>query len=365
MDLPFIVDISYHFPNGKLLSVSFSRPINKPSLTIILGPSGSGKSTFLHCLVGIETPSSGFIRYGKSQWYDSEKKISLPPQERSASLLFQDYPLFPHLSVLNNIIFGIKNRSRKERLKQGRNWLERVQLKDKENYYPNELSGGEKQRVALAQMFASRPQLIILDEPFSALDQVMRTDLRIKVRAWIEEAKCTAIIVTHHLTEALALGDYLIILSAGKVLQKGSPMEIFNHPSHASVAKIMGVENLLPGVAIASEKGLITLDFGKGRLVGPGSARPGQKCFAAIRSEEVILKKRYLSGSSIRNHLSGVIQAIYPFGFQVEVIIDCGFLLRARIPQQLVQDLQLKLGTQITAVIKAPTIHMFSSSDLF
>jgi len=356
-------DISHRFPKGGQLSVCFSGLEAPPGITVLLGPSGSGKSTLLHCLAGIEQPESGFIRHGESLWFDAKKRIHFPPQKRPLTLLFQNYPLFPHLSVLNNILYGLNDASNENKRKQAMAWLERLHLQGKGKHSPAQLSGGEQQRVALAQVMAPGPQVLLLDEPFSAVDQTLRIQLRGALRDWIKEAGSTAIIVTHQLSEALALGDELIVLSSGKILQQGQPMEIFKRPAQAEVAKIVGFENLLPGRVIWEEKGLIRLDIGKTSVLGSGSGALGQSCFAAIRSEEVLLEKCPSKTSSARNHLPATIQSLRPCGFYVDVLVDCGILLKARITAQSVQTLDLRPGDRITAVMKASAVQIFPALE--
>ncbi|MFQ5949067.1 MAG: ABC transporter ATP-binding protein, partial [Nitrospiria bacterium] len=241
--MAFTVDLEYFFPNRASLSTGFSLPIDGAGITVLFGPSGSGKSTLLHFLAGIKNPDRGLIRFGDRLWFDAGKKVSLPPQKRSAGLLFQDYPLFPHLTVSRNIAYGLNRLPTSERKDRVKRWIDRLKLRGKEGQYPNALSGGEQQRVALAQTLAPQPRLVLLDEPFSALDRSTRSDIRVEVKRTIHDAGILAIVVTHDLADAMALGDHIIILSEGKILQQGNPLEIFSRPALPSVAEIVGVEN--------------------------------------------------------------------------------------------------------------------------
>jgi len=356
-------DFSYRFQKGGRLSVSSSTLAAGAGITVILGPSGSGKSTLLHCLAGLRQPEEGFIRNGQSFWFHSERRIHCPSQLRPMTLLFQDYPLFPHLNVLDNILYGLKKPSQKDLKKRGLLWLERVGLKGQATQRPGALSGGERQRAALAQVMAPDPDLLLLDEPFSALDQATRSRIRNILREWVQAVGASVLIASHHLPDALALGKNLIVLSEGKILQQGNPLEIFNRPSHPSVARVVGFENLLAGSVIRAEKGLVHLELGASCLVGSGLLRRGERAFAAVRAEEVILEKGRTRASSARNHLKAKIHSIEPCGFHVDVLVDCGGWLRARIPAQSAQELKLKPGDEVSAVIKSSSVHMIPAGS--
>ncbi len=357
MDLS--LDFQYRFPKGGQLSARLSITQEGSTIAAILGPSGSGKSTLLHCIAGVQKPDSGYIKTNQITYFDSEQKIAIPAHERSNGLLFQKAPLFPHLNVRKNIVYGLKERPSLAQKEIVNEWLERFTLPGKAERYPDELSGGERQRVALAQTLAPEPQLLLLDEPLSALDPVTRTDMRKKLRSWLIDHKRSALIVTHDLAEALSFSDHLIIMSEGHILQYGKAMDIFSRPSLPEVAKIVGVENLLPGKVLKVKAGLLSLSLGKAVLSAIGSGLPKQACFVGIRSEEVVLERGQSTKSSARNHLKGRVQEIIPYGSQVGIVMDCGFPLLARITEQSRQELALVPGTEITAAIKASSIQVF------
>ncbi|MFQ5597226.1 MAG: ABC transporter ATP-binding protein [Nitrospiria bacterium] len=354
-------DFQYRLQKGSRLNIKFSIPIDNASTTVIFGPSGSGKSTLLHCLAGIEIPSAGFIRCAHVEWFNRSKQLHLSPGKRSVGLLFQDYPLFPHLRVYKNIIFGIQSRLHQDKVDAVKKWVRLFALSGKENRYPHELSGGERQRVALAQILAAEPSLLLLDEPFSALDSYTRTELQGQLRQWLSEKRRSAVVVTHDLADALALGNHLIVLSEGNILQQGHPIEIFSQPAVPAVAKIIGIENLIGATVLDCEEDVVTLVIGNERLVASGSALPKQACFAAIRADEVILEKGKGSKSSARNRLPGIVKNIKPMGSHVGVEVDCGFLLKTKITQRSLQALSLAPDNKITAVIKASAIKVIPS----
>lgn len=361
------VDLKYLFAGGKPLTAKFSLPADGAGITVLFGPSGSGKSTLLHFFAGIKKPDSGIIQWGGQTWFDSSQKVNLPPQKRSAGLLFQEYPLFPHLTVSSNIAYGLNRLPLPVKKERIRSWIDALHLQGKEKRYPNALSGGERQRVALAQTLAPRPDLLLLDEPFSALDRPMRSAIRSDVRRMICGAGKSAILVTHDLEDALALGDHIIILSEGKILQEGSPLEIFSRPANPSVAKIVGVENFQPARVVEMRDGMASLAVKKESLLALAPVDPSaalvekQNCFISFRAEEIVLEKGKPQKSSARNHLEGIVREIIPAGLKARVVIDCGFLLAAGITTQAVEDLSLCPGEKITAVIKASAIQILPS----
>jgi molybdate transport system ATP-binding protein len=195
---------------GFSLEIEFA--LIKGSFTGVLGPSGSGKSTLIRCLAGLELPDAGFIRSDGGRWYDSSQKINLRPQRRPVGLVFQDYALFPHLTALGNVLFA--NPDRQAALA----WLDRVGLADQAAHLPGELSGGQKQRVALARALARSPELLLLDEPLSAVDEELRSDLGDQLRNLVKESGTTALMVTHSRPEIGRLCDEVLEMREGRLV---------------------------------------------------------------------------------------------------------------------------------------------------
>lgn len=356
MDLA--VDFEYPLPQGVTLRARFSISLDAPRIVVLFGPSGSGKSTLLHCLAGLLQPEKGAIRYGDAIWFDAAQRIFLPPQRRSIGLLFQDYPLFPHLTVRENIVYGLRRKSRPEKEAAALRWIGRFQLSERENRFPEALSGGEQQRVALARALAPRPRLLLLDEPFSALDLQTRGAVRKELKRWVADERATAIVVTHDIVDAMSLGEELIVISEGALLQQGHPLDVFGRPASSEVAKIVGMENLLQAQVIDSSAERVVLEIGKGRLIAVGALPRGERCYLSIRAEEVLLERGKPDQSSARNRLLGRIQELIPAGPQTRVVIDCGFPLTAVVTRQAVEELSLRPGEEITAVIKASSVHL-------
>ncbi len=259
---------------------NFSLQLESKNILALLGPSGCGKTTVLRLIAGFERADKGTIKLGERVVLSD--KSFVPPEERGVGLVFQDYALFPHLTVLENVAFGLKRKSKREIKEQAKSSINLVGLGDKGERFPHELSGGERQRVALARALAPRPILILLDEPFSNLDADRRQRMREEVRVILKSTHATAIFVTHDQEEALYMGDSLAVMNEGRLEQIGSPETIFHQPSTRFVAEFMGNTDFLPG--LVSEKGIET-DAG---LVRQKVSVPiGSKVELAVRADDI------------------------------------------------------------------------------
>ena len=216
--------------------LSFS--VNKGQIFTLLGPSGCGKSTILRLIAGLETPTKGKIIIDGVTVFDAN--INLTPEKRKIGLVFQDYALFPHLSVFDNIIFGLYGKSTKEKRKRADELLDIVNMQAFEKRYPHELSGGQQQRVALARAIANKPALLLMDEPFSNLDTILREKMRLEIYDIIKKTDTTAIFVTHDQGEALSMSDQIAFLKEGKMSQIGTPHQLYWEPRDNHTAAFMG-----------------------------------------------------------------------------------------------------------------------------
>ncbi len=229
-------------------------------LFFLLGPSGCGKTTLLRCLGGFETPTSGRVLL------DGEDITTVPPHRRDTAMVFQGYALWPHMTVAQNVGFGLENRGvekteRERRVKQA---LHTVQIEELANRRPNELSGGQQQRVALARTLVVEPGCLLLDEPLANLDAKLRRDMRSEIRRICKEAKLTGVYVTHDRQEALSMADRIAVLRDGRILQVGTPREIYTKPSCTFVASFIGESNFIPAKVktIAADRVAVDTVFG-------------------------------------------------------------------------------------------------------
>ncbi len=216
--------------------------LEKGSITALIGASGSGKSSLFRVLSGLEQPSSGQIYSDGVCWFDADKKTNLAVQKRKVGMVFQDYALFEHLTVYENIAYGVEKSKQVDAINQ---WLSRIKLSHKADMYPQALSGGEKQRVALARVLVAEPDILLLDEPFSALDSAIRHDLRRELQTLISDAQIPVLIATHDLLEARFLADTLYVLADGKIIQHGPVASTFKKPQTVQAAKVLGWQNIL------------------------------------------------------------------------------------------------------------------------
>ena len=260
--------------------VSFSVP--KGQQLTLLGPSGCGKSTTLRAIAGLETPAAGAIRIGDRNMYSAAEKLNVPTERRGLSMVFQSYAIWPHMSVYDNVAYGLKVRrkSRSEIEVNVKRALALVQMEDYAKRPASQLSGGQQQRVALARACAFSPEVLLFDEPLSNLDAKLRGDMRIELRELQHRLGVTSIYVTHDLEEALAMSDRIVVMNRGRIEQSGTPSEIYNYPRTAFVADFVGSANLIEGrvrddlsangdVVIETEGGELVHGITHGRRLGP------------------------------------------------------------------------------------------------
>jgi iron(III) transport system ATP-binding protein len=247
----------------------------------LLGPSGAGKSTILRLIAGLEAVDAGEIRVGDEIL--SATGATVPAETRRIGMVFQDYSLFPHLTAAANVAFGLRDLGRAERESVARRWLDRVGLSARADAFPHELSGGEQQRVALARALAPAPRAVLLDEPFSGLDPVLRAELRDATLATLAETRTTTLFVTHDAEDALQIADKLVVLKAGRVLQEAAPRDAYDRPANIDVAAALGPINMFAGRV---ENGAVRTPFGDVRAT---HLPEGASAAAAVRAESIAL----------------------------------------------------------------------------
>jgi len=326
---------------------------------VLFGPSGSGKTTILRCLAGLDQPQEGSIRFGDEVWFDASVRLNRTPQQRRLAYVAQDYGLFPHLTVDQNVRFGMDADSR-DAGKRVETLLRTVHLQGMGSRLPAQLSGGERQRVALARALARNPRLILLDEPLAALDLPLRDPMRQELRQFLRSVDVPSIVVTHDRVDALTLGDRMAVLSGGYVRQVGPVHEVFSRPADLAVAASVGVETVVPGQIVAVNHGLATVRVGDAQILAAHSAAPATSVFACIRAEDVILEIAPRTDLSARNQLTGRVTAIRPEGSVIRVTVDCGFPLSALITRLACEELRLAPDAVVTAVIKATAVHLIA-----
>ncbi|SLN77228.1 ABC transporter ATP-binding protein [Oceanibacterium hippocampi] len=280
MDALRFEGVSHAYDTGpSLLGIDLA--VRDGEILCLLGPSGSGKSTLLRVAAGLEVPSEGRVLIdGRTVAEDGR---SLPPEERNVGLVFQDYALFPHLTVLDNIAFGLKDMGRQERRARARDILGRVGLADYADRYPHALSGGEQQRVALARALAPKPHLMLMDEPFSGLDAGLRDTVRDATLELLRAEHATTLIVTHDPEEAMLTADRIALMRAGRVVQVGTPDELYRHPNSDFVARFFSQVNEIRGAVVA---GHVETRIGR-FCVSDDSLADGEQAQILLRPEAI------------------------------------------------------------------------------
>jgi len=357
------MEVQQRFPSGFIVCASLDVRLRAGSMLVLFGPSGAGKTTILRQIAGLERPDAGTIRFGEDVWCDTGARRWRHPQERRVGIVFQEPTLFPHLTVRDNIRYGVRPGS-DPGVRHPSDPVAEIAgllgITDLENRYPRALSGGEAQRVALARALTPGPRLLLLDEPFAALDAPTRVRLRRELRALLQATGTPAVLVTHDRTEALALGDAVAVVIGGRIRQVGPISDVFSRPADVDVAASLGIEAVLPARVVASANGM--LDVRVENVVLHVAEReplePGSDVYACIRAEDVTLETDPAGKASTRNHLAARIVGIASEGPIDRIALDCGFPLDALITRRSREELQLKVGTQVTAAIKATSVHL-------
>lgn len=355
-----VAQFDKRYPSGAEINIDLHQSCTEAPVTALFGPSGCGKTTLLRCLAGLIHPDRGHIRFRGQTWFSHEQKIALTPPQRDIGFLFQEYALFPHLSVAENIGYGLRDHNaRSSRIAE---MIKLFDLAGLENRLPKAISGGQQQRVALGRALARRPQLLLLDEPLSALDALLREQMRGELRRLLAELGMPVILVTHDRIEAIALADQVAVMQRGRIEQTGSVNDVFTRPKNASLAKLVGVETVVPGEIVEAHEGLVTVAVGTARLLAVEPVEASSHVHACIKGEDVALQKGDVGSSSVRNHLPATVRAITPEGPLVRVTLDCGFELTSLITRPACEELHLNIGDRITAMLKAPAIHLIPRS---
>jgi molybdate transport system ATP-binding protein len=332
------------------------------STLVLVGETGSGKSTVLNILAGFLSPDRGRIALDGDVYVDSDHNVAVAPHLRQIGYVFQDYALFPHLTAVDNVAFGLRSQGVEVRTARRRAHatLEQLGIDDLAESRPARLSGGQQQRVALARALILRPRLLLLDEPLSALDLQTRQQIRTELRRILSELSCITVLVTHSAFEAMAFGQRIAVLNRGRIAQMGSREELLTHPRSNYVAGLMGV-NLFRGRVVNGQgNGLATVETAEGRLNISVEGAAGE-IFVAIDPREVTIHTAPPAGSA-QNVFSGRIMELVPeppFGERVRVILDTRPPLVAQVTARAAQTLGLREGMAAYASFKATAVNVY------
>jgi len=333
-----------------------SLDIEQGEVLAVIGPNGAGKSTLLLVLGRLLNPQVGQV-YFRGKPIEQEDELTY---RRRIALVLQE-PLLMHQSVFDNVAAGLKFRGlpRGEVKRRTEEWLKRLDIIHLRNRPAHRLSGGEAQRASLARAFVIQPEVLLLDEPFSALDAPTRTRLLQDLHALLAETSITTVFITHDLDEALLLGDRVAVLLGGVLRQVGRPQDVFTAPSDGEVAAFVGVETVIAGKVAASQNGQIIVEADGLHLEAVGDAPTGTSVLFCLRPEDITLS--HADGSivsSARNHLNGRIMLMTPSGPLVRVVVDCGLPVVALITRGSANEMKLMEGQPVTATFKATAVHL-------
>lgn len=338
----------------------------KPGFTILFGASGAGKTTVLDCIVGLGNPEEGRISIGGEDLFDSEHELNVPAWKRRIGYVIQDLALFPHLTAEENVEYGLRALPAPERRARSSEILTAFRIEHLRARRPAQISGGERQRVALARTLVTEPRALLLDEPLAALDRPTRSRLLDDLREWNRAHRVPILYVTHSSEEVFALGEQVIVLEAGRIVAQGSPHEVMRAPRLETVAQLSGFENIFDATvtALHEDRGTMTCKMENGALeleTPLVHAEAGTKLRVGIRAGDLLLATESPRGLSARNVLPGIIRRLEQRDVIVSATVDCaGAEFEVHLTLAARESLQLTVGKNVWVVVKTHSCHLMS-----
>jgi molybdate transport system ATP-binding protein len=360
------VRIRKRFPNPE---GSFNLNVHFRALagfTILFGASGSGKTTLLDCIAGLTDPDEGRIAIGGEDLYESEIQRNVVAWKRSIGYVHQDLALFPHLTAEQNVAYGLRSIGARERHIRSREILTAFRIDHLRDRRPAEISGGERQRVALARTLVTNPRALLLDEPLAALDRPTKSSLVGDLRQWNQLHRVPILFVTHSSEEVFALGDEVIVLDAGIIVAQGRPHEVMSAPRLETVAHLSGFENIFVATvtALHEARGTMTCRLGTSgvELETPlVRAEVGSRVRVGIRAGDLLLATASPQGLSARNILPGILRRVVQRDVMVSATVDCGAEFEVHLTLAARDDLELTAGKNVWIVVKTHSCHLMGA----
>jgi molybdate transport system ATP-binding protein len=348
----FVLDVAIEIPSG---------------ITIVFGPSGAGKSTLLDCIAGLLKPDSGRIEIGGEVLLDVEQRIDLPPTKRKIAYVFQSLALFPHMTVEQNVAYGLADMPAAQRVLRVKSMLEAFRAEQLAKRKADEISGGEQQRVALARSLATSPRVLLLDEPLTALDEGLKKSIMEDLRRWNAAQNIPILYVTHSRGEVDTLSERVVALDQGKIISTGTPHEVLDTPRRSSMAQASGFENLFGGVVteLREADGVmrVRLVEGECEIETPlGYVSQGTAVRLAIRAGDILLATERPYGLSARNVIAGKIISLEQrgamFAAQVATDADHAVVFAVHLTLGAKRVLELEVNRRVWLVIKTHSCHV-------
>jgi molybdate transport system ATP-binding protein len=332
-------------------------------ITILFGASGAGKSTLLDCVAGLTRPDEGRIVTGSDVVFDSGSGIHVPAPKRRIAYVFQTLALFPHLSAEENVAYGLHHLQGEEKRDRVEVILKAFRVDKLRKQRPGQISGGEKQRIALARSLVTDPRILLLDEPLTGLDTELKAEIVDDLRAWNAAKGIPILYVTHSREEVDALGERVIALDHGRVLSAGAPMDVLHAPRRKRLAQAAGFENLLSATVLDLREpdGVMRVRLGESACeieVPLGYATAGSPVQVAVRAGDILLATELPLGLSARNVMKGRIVSLEQRGTTVIVRVDCGVTFVAHVTPGAVRALELTAGRNVWLVLKTHSCHL-------
>jgi molybdate transport system ATP-binding protein len=345
------------------LDVDLSTPAG---FTILFGASGAGKTTLLDCIAGLASPDAGTNQVGPQLFFDAEARLNLAVAKRNVGYVFQDLALFPHLTVAANVAYGLDRFPPGDRERRLASILDAFQVGDLRHRRPREISGGERQRVALARSLVTDPCILLLDEPLAALDAPTKSRILDDLRAWNEAHRIPILYVTHSREEVFALGESVVVLDRGRVLAQGTPHEVMRAPHQETVAQLAGFENIFDATVIAAHEDRGTMTC---RLAGDQveletplvRTQPGSALRIGVRAGDILLATKRPEGLSARNVLPGKVTSIVRRDVIIAARVDVGIEMEVHLTLAARDALQLAPGCEVWLIVKTHSCHLMSS----
>ncbi len=338
-----------------------------PGFTILFGPSGAGKTTLLDCLAGLLTPDAGRIAVSGRVLFDAAEYVNLPPARRSVGYVFQDLALFPHLTVDENVQYGLAHLTRSQRQERTAAVLDSFRIQQLGKRRPKDISGGERQRVALARALVTDPKVLLLDEPLAALDAATKSRIVDDLRRWNQGHGIPILYVTHSRDEVFALGERVLVLDRGRIVAQGTPHEVLEAPLQETVAQLAGFENIFDAQveSVHEDRGTMRC-----RLTASAAGTPveletplvraelGSPLRVGIRAGDILLATAPPVGLSARNVLPGRIATLERRDVIVSARVDCGVQMEVHLTLAARDSLALTPGRDVWLVIKTHSCHL-------